>query len=146
MVKIERGGVPIRNREDVAYIDDQTVQQLTLYFLDIHPGKFDIEYEPHEFICSDSDGKSRGAKPDLFLRHRATGIRFYAEATLAYRSDVKTKGGVKRAGSAKGVGNDFKARQREVMEIEGEKCVFYYREQLMRIQQRYSPRYDSSLL
>ncbi|HVZ67613.1 MAG TPA: hypothetical protein VG917_05140 [Patescibacteria group bacterium] len=139
MVKIERDGIPIRTRDDVSNIDDLQAQQLILYYLDVHPGKYELEYEPHEFLEEGLDGKIRGARPDLRRTSVSTGRAVYIEATTAPRHSS-----VDRGARGKLVHNpdaDFKAKQRGIMEREGEVCIFLYKEELTRLMERH-PEYD----
>ena len=137
MVKIERGGIPIRENTDLVKIPDRTIRILAQYFLEQHAGQLDLEYEPHEFVLPNPDGHDRRTKPDLrVIPHKITRGSFYIEATLAYREEIKESRGAQME-----IGADFKARQKEIMDQEDDDYFVYYREELERIQ-RHFPKYD----
>ncbi|HVT01627.1 MAG TPA: hypothetical protein VHE53_05385 [Patescibacteria group bacterium] len=139
MVKIERNGIPIRTREDVVHIDDLQAQQLVLYYFNEHPGKYEIEYEPHEFLQQGPDGKTRGARPDLRRTSTSTGRSVYIELTTAPRHSSVERG--QRGKLVHNPDADFKSRQRGIMEEEGEVCIFLYREELTRLSENH-PEYN----
>ncbi len=143
MVMIERGGIRIREREDVCDIDKVAEQQFALLLLDKYSHVFEeIVYEGYEFVLPNANGEELRTRPDILVRNRRTGIPFVFEHTIASKNDIKGNDPTKQNKNKKhNPTNEFKGKQRMIVEAEGYRYIPYYRENLLRLQKKH-PEYD----